>query len=139
MRSKRLSNSSFSDSAFGEVLRFTINGLVATLVHFLVLSINLEILKMPSAGVANIIASVFGITASFMGNRYFVFKSRISPIRIQAVTFITLYFSIALIHGVFLFIWSDIYSLNYRLGFVGAALIQFTLSFIASKQLVFTK
>ena len=51
----------------------TSHGVLATAVHFGILSFNLNIVDFESAGLANLIASLFGIGASFLGNRYFVF------------------------------------------------------------------
>ena len=58
-----------------EFVRYSLNGLVATVIHFSALYINLHILGIKSAGIANGIAATFGVTVSFIGSRYFVFKA----------------------------------------------------------------
>ena len=55
-------------------VRYLINGLAATAVHFVVLTFNLKVLGWGSAGIANLVAAVFGITASFLCSRYFFFQ-----------------------------------------------------------------
>lgn len=120
-----------------ELLRYVINGLVATLVHFGVLSFNLNVLHFSSAGFANLLAAVFGITASFLGSRYFVFPHTGERILVQVIKFGGLYAAIALLHGLILFIWTDRYGFDYRLGFLIATGFQVSLSYVGNKFLVF--
>ena len=120
-----------------ELIKYFINGLVATSVHFGVLTFNLEILGLSSAGLANLIATCFGIASSFMGSRYFVFKQHESSIVSQAVKFSLLYGTIALLHGFILFVWSDWLKLDYRVGFLVATFFQFVLSYLGNKKMVF--
>jgi putative flippase GtrA len=122
-----------------EPIRFVGNGLAATAIHFAVLSFLISIVQVGSAGLANLIASIFGITASFLGSRYFVFKNERSAIAVQATRFALLYGCIAVIHGSFLFFWSDIQGLDYRIGFLIATGIQVSMSYIGNKFLVFSK
>jgi len=123
----------------GEIARYVINGLVATAIHYTVLTINIEILQLSSAGIANFIAASFGITASFIGSRYFVFKKHHLPASEQAIKFIILYGSIAVIHGLMLSIWSDWLNFDYRVGFLIATGIQVILSYFGNKIMVFTE
>jgi len=120
-----------------ELLRFGINGIVATVVHYSVLTINLKILAIPSAGFANIIASLFGIAASFIGSRYFVFRKYSQSIWVQAVGFSGLYFSFAIMQGIALLIWTDWLGYNYNYGFLIATLLQTAASYLANKFLIF--
>lgn len=120
-----------------EIARYLVNGFFATAVHFLVLLIGIEMLNISSAGLANFTASLFGISSSFLGNRYFVFKNHSKPIHLQALPFVVIYASFAAYHGAFLYLWSDVYSLDYRIGFVIATAVQVTLSYIGNKMLVF--
>jgi putative flippase GtrA len=122
-----------------EFPRFLANGLVATLIHFSVLTVNVEALAFNSMGWANFVASVFGVSASFLGNRYFVFKARKRPIRAQAVSFLVIYLLIAAYHGAFLYLWSDVLVFDYRLGFAIAVTIQTLLSYFGNRQLVFAE
>ncbi len=120
-----------------ELMKYFINGLVATSVHYGVLTFNLEILGVPSAGLANLIAACFGIASSFIGSRYFVFKKYEVSIMSQAIKFSALYAVLALFHGFILFIWSDWLNLDYRYGFLVATFFQFVLSYIGNKKMVF--
>jgi putative flippase GtrA len=120
-----------------EIARYGINGLAATAVHYGMLTFNLETLEIPSAGLANLIASVFGIAASFLGSRYFVFPATNEPIFRQAFKFSGLYGAITLLHGLMLLFWTDWYGFDYRLGFLIATVIQVSLTYLGNKFLVF--
>lgn len=120
-----------------EFFRFCINGGVATLIHFSILILGMEVLQIPSAGVANGLASLFGIAASFFGNRWFVFPKTGSPVLAEFTKFAGLYALIAVLHGSILFVWSDNYGFDYKVGFVWATGLQVILSYFANKFLVF--
>ena len=120
-----------------QVVRYIINGLGATAVHYAVLSFNLKVLGIPSAGLANLCAATAGISASFLGSRYFVFRSRNEAIVRQAAKFGLLYAAIAVLHGLVLYLWSDIGRLDYRMGFLLATALQVMLSYWGNKKLVF--
>jgi putative flippase GtrA len=120
-----------------EVSRYVINGLVATAVHYGVLTVNLELLEFKSAGLANFVAATFGIATSFLGSRYYVFNRNQDQILHQALKFSGLYGAIAVLHGVFLFLWTDWQGLDYRIGFLFATGIQVSLSYLGNKFLVF--
>lgn len=122
-----------------QVVRYVINGLVATAVHFGVLQINLKLLGVPSAGAANFIAAFFGITASFVGSRYYVFQSHQQPIFGQASKFGVLYAAMACLHGLVLYGWTDLQGWDYRIGFLLATALQVVLSYWGNKLLVFKR
>lgn len=126
------------DPRVAEVGRFIANGLIATAVHYAVLTFNLQVLGMPSAGVANFVAAWFGIGASFIGNRFFVFPHRTAPVARQAARFLALYAAMACLHGLLLFAWADILHLDYTAGFVLATALQTVLSYLGNKLFVFT-
>ncbi len=117
--------------------RYILNGIIATSIHYSILLINVEIIKIDSIGIANFIAAIFGIFASFIGNKYFVFNEREGMLFKQVILFMLLYFSIALIHGVLLYIWSDVYDMDYRIGFIMAVIVQVLLSYTGNKKIVF--
>ena len=119
------------------VLRYLVNGLAATGVHFGTLVFNLHVLQVPSAGLANMLAAVAGITTSFFGSRYFVFAAGDKPVMKQAARFVSLYASIAILHGVVLFGWTDLLRFDYRLGFLIATALQVAMSYCGNKTLVF--
>jgi len=118
-------------------IRYIINGLAATAVHFLVLTFNLKVLEWNSAGVANLVAAVFGISASFIGSRYYVFKGSLEPLVKQLYRFLLLYAVIAILHGLLMYVWVDLYLQNYVIGFVLATAMQVACSYIGNKVLVF--
>lgn len=120
-----------------EVFRYIINGLVATAAHYLILTINVEVIGIQSAGVANFIAACLAICVSFLGSRYFVFRKTDEPILGQAAKFGLLYFVLALVHGGVMWVWSDHFGLDYRLGFLVATCVQVVSSFLGNKYLVF--
>jgi putative flippase GtrA len=122
---------------FWQLARFGANGILATAVHFSVLWTNLNILKIPSAGIANFVAALFGITVSFLGNRYFVFQRPDQSLLKQLSKFVVLYGVLALLHGGLLFLWTDLLHGDYKIGFVVATALQMILSFFGSKRLVF--
>lgn len=117
--------------------KFLINGVVATGVHFSVLSFCLKILMWHSAGLSNMTASVFGITSSFLGNRYFVFQESDEPFRQQIIRFIILSVTLAGVHGFVMYLGTDVYGTDYRISFLIATVIQTILSFLGNKIMVF--
>ena len=118
-------------------IRYILNGLIATLVHFFVLTLCFKFFEWPSAGAANLVAAIFGISASFLGNRYFVFHNSNQSLSAQISKFIFLYICIALIHGALMYVWVDFYMLNYVMGFLVATFMQMALSYFGNKVLVF--
>lgn len=123
-----------------ELVRFIVNGLVATAVHFAVLTFNLQVLGFASAGLANLCAAVVGITTSFLGSRHYVFAGSAQQAWLpQAIKFSSLYGAIALLHGLVLWLWTDRLALDYRLGFVIATGLQVSFSYLGNKFLVFNK
>ena len=120
-----------------EAARYVINGVFATIVHFSALTFNMQVYEMQSAGLANLIAAVLGISVSFLGSRYFVFRAHEGQIVNQAMVFIVIYASIACLHGLVLFGWTDVYNYDYRVGFGLATILQVVLSYWSNKLLVF--
>jgi len=121
----------------GEIYRYITNGIVATAIHFTILTINIKVFEFSSAGIANFIAAIFGITASFVGSRYFVYRDHTGSLHSHAIKFVILYSMIALLHGAILYIWTDIYHFAYEIGFLLATILQVLLSYIGNKVLVF--
>ena len=118
-------------------IRYIINGVLATGVHFGALTFNLKILGLHSAGLANLLAAMFGIAVSFLGSRYFVFNSSTEALWHQIFRFLFLYLAIALLHGGMMYLWVDQYKLNYVYGFIVATIMQVVFSFWGNKLLVF--
>lgn len=122
-----------------QIFRYLLVGGVATGVHFIVLAFGLEVLRVPSAGLANAMAAVVGISVSFLGNRYFVFRAGASGFLGQMGKFGALYFVIAVMHGLILYLWSDLMGLDYRVGFLIATAAQLAMSFVGNKLFVFNQ
>lgn len=122
-----------------EGLRYGINGLAATAVHYGVLSFNLNALGFTSAGWANFVAALFGISASFLGSRYFVFTQTTQQMGGQMVMFGVLYGALAVVHGLVLLTWTDLMGWDYRSGFLVATALQVAVSYLGNKFLVFKK
>jgi putative flippase GtrA len=118
-------------------VRFVANGLLAAGLHFAVLFVNLEVLHFRSAGLANFVAALFGATASFQGNRHFVFRAAAGNARRQAGRFVALYALTTLSHGAILYAWTDRAHLDYRAGFIIATLFQLVLSYVGNRNVVF--
>jgi putative flippase GtrA len=125
------------DGLLAEAGRYAVNGLVATGVHYAALLFNMNMLHMPSAGLANLCAAVIGITVSFLGSRYFVFRNHAGRLLSQAGKFALLYGAIALLHGLVLYLWADLASFDYRVGFILAILLQLAFSYWGNRTLVF--
>ena len=140
MRSLVLSRlSQWQDSRAAEAARFVVNGLVATGVHFGALTFGLEVLHIPLAALANFLAALFGITASFIGNRYFVFRGHSESLVAQATRFVGIYLLIACLHAGLLFIITDWLKIDFRIGFVVATVMQMTITYFGNRHLVFAK
>ena len=122
-----------------ELLRFGINGAVATCVHYVALTIALQTMHIPSAALANFLGAAFGIASSFLGNRYFVFTNSKSTLIRQLIQFSGLYGAIAILHGVILLLWTDWKGWDYRTGFLLATFAQIFFSYMGNKYLVFKK
>jgi len=117
--------------------RYVANGLAAAGVHFSVLWLCLVPGQLGSAGVANLLASLAGIAASFVGNRYFVFRAGAEPIWAQLARFWVLYAMLSAMHGLVLLAWTDLLGLDYRIGFLLGAALQAVITYFGGKHWVF--
>ena len=118
-------------------VRYLVNGTVSACVHFAVLNVGIHLLHLPSAGLANFIAALMGISVSFLGNRYFVFRAAQEPIWSQLARFWLLYGALATMQGVVMYAWADVAGLDYRLGFLIGTFIQVSCSYLGGKHWVF--
>ena len=116
---------------------FLINGMVATLIHFSIIFIIFEILRLGSAGVSSLIASVVASLISFLGNKYYVFRVHYGSLTMQATRFTLLYSIGAIFHGVFLLTWTDYLGLDYKFGFLLAVIFQALGSYFGNRYYVF--
>ena len=120
-------------------MRYVLCGLAATLVHYSVLVFLIELMNFNLAAAANAVAASIATLFSYVGNRWFVFASKDEKWLAQISRFMVAYLITAFVHTSVLYIWSDVYQLNYTSGFVIATTIQLVMTFSANKFLVFTK
>jgi putative flippase GtrA len=120
----------------GTFLRFVLNGVIATVVHFLVLTFLVKIVQMGSAGIANGVASIFGITASYIGNRILVFRTHRPHLR-TFPKFLALYGAVAVLNVLVLAASTDYGNFPYEIGFLIATAASFLLSYFGSRHFVF--
>jgi putative flippase GtrA len=121
-----------------EAARYVVNGLVATAVNWAVMRLCLDVLHIPWASLAYWIGALFGITTSFIGSRYFVFRKQDRPVMRQAVKFVVMYVIIAVLASGVVHVWSDWLHYDSNLGFILATGVQVGLSYFGNKKLVFT-
>ena len=91
---------------------FIVNGSFATIIHYAVLNYMVEEIQIGSAGVSSLVSSFVASFASFVGNKYIVFRIHYDSAIIQAFRFTVLYLIIALFHGIFLHSWADLLGLS---------------------------
>ena len=123
-------------------LKFTINGLFATFVHyFTMLLISNYVIAIYS--IAYGIAAIFGILTSFLGNKFFVFTTSNQDNFLnngtskQLRSFLLLYGLIMLICSILMGVLSDLLRINYNLSFMISLSVQTLLSFFGNKNYVF--
>lgn len=119
-------------------VRFILNGLLATAVHFAVLWSLLHFQVLRAAGPASGVASMVGITVSYAGSRYFVFRSEKRVIH-TLPSFIAIYALVGGLHWATLSIWTDWLGLPYPIGFIGATGLATVCSYLANRYLVFAE
>lgn len=120
------------------VMRFAVVGVVATAVHYATLLALLHIVGVPSAGLANGLASVVGIATSYLGNRIHTFRSAAS----HAVTlprFLVLYWGVAALHAAGLALWADLMGWSVHIGFMLVTGLCVGLTFIGNRRFVFER
>ncbi len=118
------------------VLRFGLNGLFATAVHYGVLAGLIEGAGMGSAALANALAAVCGIAVSYAGNRSFVLRSR-APHRRAGPRFLAGYGAVVALHGGAMALWADMGGLDYRFGFLLFTGLAAVLTYLLNRFFVF--
>ena len=119
-------------------LRFIINGLTATGVHFAVLASLFEGGLIHSAWMANGLAAVTGIIASYVGNHHFVFRSTMNYGK-TIPAFFVLYGVVAMLHAGVLAVWTDWAGLPYQVGFLIATSCSLLVTFMGNRLFVFSQ
>ena len=116
---------------------FVLNGLFATGVQYGSLVTLVEFVHLPSVGIANGVASLFGIGASYLGNRFMVFRSPMATSK-TLPRFVLLYGIIALLNALAMWLWSDIAGLPYTPGFLLATAVATMVSYLGNRYFVFS-
>ncbi len=119
------------------LLKYIANGLLATIVHYSVFLINIKYFNFQYLAVADLVAAFFGISMSFFGNKYFVFKVAAKRPVAQYTFFIVFYIFLVAFHSLTIYLVSDLLALHYNFGFFLATLFQFVISFTVNKNFTF--
>jgi putative flippase GtrA len=118
-------------------LRYVLNGVAATLVHYLTLRVLIQLLPGTDVGLCNMGASVAGITASFLGNRHLVFAQTQKWVGKQLAQFLVLYGVLASIQGALMHGLVASWGLNITLAFLICTAFQFVAGFSVNKYFIF--
>lgn len=120
---------------WGEVLRFAIVGVSATITHFLALTFAVEVGRIPAA-IANGIAFALAVFVTYIGQSYWVFRRPVHDVtRLKKFLITAIGGLIANVCIMLLVV--NVLSLPYRIGFGIALLVVPALSFVISKTWVF--
>lgn len=120
-----------------QLIRFILIGLLATGVHYGLLRLLVDLVHVPSAGVANGLAAVGGIATSYLGNRLFVFRHD-GAHGAALVRFLAVYGLVIGLHTAFLAVWTDWLGWPLTAGFVLATGGSAVTTFLANKYFVFS-
>ncbi len=120
-----------------QLIRFVINGFFATFVHYTVFFVSIEIFKFNYIALANLLGAFFGISCSFVGNKWFVFQNSKVNITWQFSKFLMTYVSLGGFTSIIMFVWSDLSEMNYNYGFCLVTFLQFILSYSMNRNWIF--
>lgn len=120
----------------GRVIRFGLNGVAATAVHYAILVALVEGAGLGSVGLASAFAAAGGIAVSYLGNHYYVLRADIAHHK-AAPRFLVCYAIVIGLHTGLMTIWADWAGLSYSLGFVLFTAIGATLTYLLNRFYVF--
>lgn len=118
------------------IIRFGINGLVATATHYIVLVVLVEGAGVTPIALATILAANCGIAVSYLGNRSFVMRVK-SPHRGAISRFLISYAAIVGVHGALMALWADWAGLDYNIGFVLFTAVAAGVTYLSNRFYVF--
>lgn len=118
---------------------YVVNGAIATLAHYVALRSLLWTINGLDAGIANMGASLVGVTVSFLGNRIIVFRHTRQPAGLQFVQYVVLYGVLALLQGLLMHALVNGMGVSLLLGFFFCAAFQWFAGYVANKHLIFCK
>jgi len=119
------------------LLKYIFNGLFATIVHYCVFIFSINFFNFQYTATADFIAAFFGISISFLGNKYLVFNMKAKRPFAQYLFFFFFYIFLVLIHSAIIFLMTDILFIHYNMSFLLATFFQFLISFAVNKNLTF--
>ena len=120
-----------------QLIKFIINGLFATFVHYSVFFVSIEIFNFKYVALANLFGAFFGISCSFFGNKWFVFLNSNKKISWQFSKFLVTYVLLGSLTSILIFAWSDLLKMNYNYGFCLVTFLQFILSYSMNRNWIF--
>ena len=122
-----------------ELCRFAVNGIVATGINFLLLSLLVHFHVFNWVALSGAVANAIGIASAFVGSRFFVYRQR-SPynrIRTDLIRFLLLYGGTGGLHVALLALWCDVYGGGINKGFIIATAVQTGANYAGGKWFVF--
>jgi len=122
----------------GQGARFALVGIAATLVHFLVIVVLVDLLGWLAPTPATVVGSAFGILTAYLGNYGFVFRLDDGRHHRYAPRFAATYLSVMAIHAGMMYLFVDVLHLRYEYGFLVATAFSATTTFIANRLVVFS-
>ena len=120
----------------GRVLRFGLNGVTATAVHYAVLAALVEGAGTRPVALASGLAALCGIAVSYFGNRRFVLRAA-TPHRKAGPRFLACYAAVIGLHTGLMGIWADWAKLNYSAGFVLFIALAACVTYLSNRFYVF--
>jgi putative flippase GtrA len=122
-----------------EALKFLLNGLISTLIHYVILVVAIEILGVVSIVLANMMAGATAVLYSFVGNKYYVFKSHDEVLYFQAFKFLIVYTLLIILHTIAMFVLTNKMSVSYHISFIMVSSLFAMASFFLNKIVVFRR
>ena len=117
---------------------FATVGCAATLVHFSVLTILVEICRLPWPTVASAVGSLFGISTAYLGNYHWTFRRTESHRQFMLRFFITYLFTMT-VHTFIVFLDINALGFSYVTAFVVATMASTIMNFGLNKYFVFER
>lgn len=115
---------------------FLVVGIAATLVHYLIILLLVDLLGWLRPTPATVVGSVFGIATSYLGNHRLVFEAA-GRHQHYAPRFVLTYLVVMGIHAGLMFLFDEVWQLPYEWGFIVATGLSAVTTFLANRYLVF--
>ena len=123
---------------FKEIYLFLINGIIATVTHFIILFVFVENNLFSYVSFSYFFAAIISISISFLGNKYFVFQNKNNFVG-DLLRFFLLYIVLLILNSVIIYILCDVIDIDYKVGFTIALVFQTIFSYLGLKFFVFLK